>query len=127
MNVPYSYSRLMHQIKLCGDRVKYGDLEKKKDKDKDSTPKKISTKAKNMGNSQLVEKKNDLQSELYWDVAPIGYSISNNAVPEITLSHIKNKPAEQLHQNLSQFLPETSILPEPTLTPNNLPIINNTS
>lgn len=79
-----------------------------------------------MGNSQLVDKKNDQQSELFWDVAPIGYSISNNAVPEITLTHIKNKPAEQLHQNLSQSSPETSIPPEPTSTTTNLPIINNT-
>lgn len=47
-----------------------------------------------MGSSGVYEKKGECNEELYWDMNPVGYSIANNAVPYITLTHVKNKALE---------------------------------
>lgn len=90
MNIPYSYSRLIYQMKICEQRAKeWGEGRDKGGKKK--VERKGLGKGK-LGDSGVSDKNIDINEELYWSHTPIGYSIANNAIPYITLTHMKNKP-----------------------------------
>lgn len=89
MNIPYSYSRLIHHLKICGDLVNEKNKAKEEhyEKSKEEAQKKINRFNKSVIDNELKGIDNE---QIHWEMAPVGYSIANNAVPYLTISNARN-------------------------------------